>query len=1201
MNSPVRSWSPGDPSMLWLHAQRGGDSAATGRWHLLALDSLDGHEPALVAAGYNVIGQVLDVSGLTVPERDELGGLLSLPSSERNSGGHGARESDLLQRVPRCTAPGFDLDDGIRRYVVRGPDGAELAAHEVTTADAQAHALDGARRLQAEEAKHGITLRLAWSGGPARAGLHCDRGPADPAARHPLLLRALHERTKVICRAAGVPTSDDLKPQAMTALADTLRAEGWPLRPRRGGRQAAGHRAEAIARYAENKSLVIEVVSGVTPERAGELLDRVRRAVPPVWCDLVPLNRTSEKRGSIFRPLGAHHKTWHPVTAPTARKTLVDPASPPPSPITLAMVAPFLRAAEARQRDEQERPHRARACRGPASPAAVAEARERRTPGAAQGGRDLIYRDALPVELAALIDVYAETHGPAFVGCGARHDAGLGVSGVLGREGIAADLVGDLGYLLALAGGMSEHDATARAADLERAARGVLDGRPAGGLGIVRDAMGDDAANDLADLALRLAGAEGRELLRALPGLRALDPGATGRRDVIEAFAWAREHDPETHDWLKDALAGSGVWRDLERRAKKVRAEQRDRAGGDGVDDVRYFEADGSTFARRETAEGTKVIKLANFTARIAADIERDDGSGETARMFVIEVEAGAREIPPFRVLASQFAAMNWVPEHAGAEAIIEPTGGARELLRHAIQIRSAPIPRRRVYAHLGWREVDAGWVYLHAGGAIGAAGPVAGVDVSLDGTLARYVLPTPPDGQRLIDAIRASLRMLDVAPLAVTLPVWAAVWRAPLGEAHLSVFVDGRTGLGKSCVCALGQQHYGAGMHFHALPGSWESTANALEGIAFAAKDAVLVVDDFVPRGSQVDRHRLHATADRLFRAQGNGAGRQRMRDNLSLRAERPPRGIVVSTGEELPAGASCQARMLVATIRKGDIDLAKLTAAQADADAGLYAEAMAAYLRWLAPQVDAIRSTLRAEVAAMRGEFARDDVHGRTPDAAADLFAGVRQFARFAREAGALTSREADELIERTHAALLALVGAQAAGQREADPLNRFIDLLGAALAGGRAHLVGPGGAIPGGSSPVPNVTALGWRRMGEGTDAYAWAPRGEQVGWIEGDDAYLLPSAAIATVRRAAEATGETWATSERRLGEMLADRGMLRSRRKGRNTSYLPSRLAGDRANVYHLPAAMLGLTGGDGPEPEACHEPEPAAPETGAGR
>ena len=117
-----------------------------------------------------------------------------------------------------------------------------------------------------------------------------------------------------------------------------------------------------------------------------------------------------------------------------------------------------------------------------------------------------------------------------------------------------------------------------------------------------------------------------------------------------------------------------------------------------------------------------------------------------------------------------------------------------------------------------------------------------------------------------------------------MSFPLLAAVVRAPLGDVDFSVFLTGQTGTFKSTLAGLCQQHFGAAMDPHHLPANFASTANALEILAFSAKDALLVVDDFVPVGA--DRA-LHLVAERLFRGIGNHQGRGRMNgDHRTLRS---------------------------------------------------------------------------------------------------------------------------------------------------------------------------------------------------------------------------------------------------------------------------------------------------------------------------
>ncbi len=133
--------------------------------------------------------------------------------------------------------------------------------------------------------------------------------------------------------------------------------------------------------------------------------------------------------------------------------------------------------------------------------------------------------------------------------------------------------------------------------------------------------------------------------------------------------------------------------------------------------------------------------------------------------------------------------------------------------------------------------------------------------------TLARCALPHPPAGAALAYAVRASLQLLEVAPDPVTLPLAAAIWRAPLGAAPFSLHLVGPTGVRTTALAALAQQHYGAELDAGALPAGWESTANALETLAFLAKNLLLVIDDFAPHGGSGPVQRLHREADRVLR----------------------------------------------------------------------------------------------------------------------------------------------------------------------------------------------------------------------------------------------------------------------------------------------------------------------------------------------
>ena len=191
----------------------------------------------------------------------------------------------------------------------------------------------------------------------------------------------------------------------------------------------------------------------------------------------------------------------------------------------------------------------------------------------------------------------------------------------------------------------------------------------------------------------------------------------------------------------------------------------------------------------------------------------------------LLEIEATLRKRTyHFQVAAGQFTSMNWPMEHLGAGAALWPGFGTKDHARAAIQFLSGDPPERKVYAHLGWREIDSAWYYMHAGGAIGPVGPVMDVEVSLASDLSRFQLPEPPPAKDLVEAVRASLGLLKVAGDSVTVPLYCGLWRAALGQCATGLHLVGTTGGGKTELAALAQQHYGAEMGSRNLPGSWLS-----------------------------------------------------------------------------------------------------------------------------------------------------------------------------------------------------------------------------------------------------------------------------------------------------------------------------------------------------------------------------------------
>ncbi len=451
--------------------------------------------------------------------------------------------------------------------------------------------------------------------------------------------------------------------------------------------------------------------------------------------------------------------------------------------------------------------------------------------------------------------------------------------------------------------------------------------------------------------------------------------------------------------------------------------------------------------------------------------------------------------------------------------------------------------------------------MYLHADGGIGASGSIDGIDVQVEVSLARYILPNPPTGKDLIDALKKSMGFLDVAPRAITVPLYAAIWRAALAEGDLSIHLAGPTGQGKSAIAALAQQHFGATMEARYLPANWTGSANALEALTFTAKDALLVIDEFTPTDARHAQD-LQRAAERIFRAQANRTGRQRMRADTTLRPPKPPRGFIISTGEDSPKGQSLQARMLLIDVEPNAVDFEKLTICQKDALDASYAQALAAFVQWLAPHYTEIQAHLQDEIAELRQAAARSDQHRRTAGNTASLALGWRYFLIFAWKTGALSEAEAHDQWQRAWNTLLLLAGIQAQHQQEAEPTQRFLDLLQDAIASGRAYLQK---VVANGKSTYTS------QRIGSNDESEY---KGERIGWIDAAHVYLLPDVSYAMAKRLGTEAGNELTVTAPTLRKRLKEKGLIAEIESSRTTLVVRKQIDGERHRVLVIYTTAL---------------------------
>lgn len=551
--------------------------------------------------------------------------------------------------------------------------------------------------------------------------------------------------------------------------------------------------------------------------------------------------------------------------------------------------------------------------------------------------------------------------------------------------------------------------------------------------------------------------------------------------------------------------------------------------------------------------EWEETEELLNFSAYITAEITQDDGTGEGSKVFeIMGQRSDGRPMNPQRLYipSSEFMGMGWPAAKWGASAIVRSGNGKKDKAREGIQRLSAArgITERTVYQFTGWKHTDAGAVYLHAGGGLGAFGAVTGLEVDLtggNGRLNAYELPDPTGHgeEEKREAVRASLALLDLVGLdPVGVPVLGAAYRAVLGRANFALWLTGETGRNKTALLALIQAHYGRRWTAEHLPDGWNSSANALEKAAFTVKDALFLIDDFKPSGAQADVSKMHGAAARILAAAADGAGRGTLTVNRQSRAGLYPRGLLISSGETLPRGHSNRARAVIVDVTRPLIgkDAAKSEAFYDAADKageGVYVLALASFVQAIAGNYDALKvggETHKAHVRQWAKVFT--GAHGRTGPALAELSYGWACFLSFAVSLEAITEAHAVTLWGRVVSALAYTSEGQAEHLHSEDPVTRALSLTASLLAQGRVYLED---LKTGGPPADPQVGLMcGWQlhRYGE-EEKLTVRPNAVKVGYYSkagGDEwAHFDPEALHEQLQRSASGQG----------GASLPDKGTL----------------------------------------------------------
>lgn len=367
-------------------------------------------------------------------------------------------------------------------------------------------------------------------------------------------------------------------------------------------------------------------------------------------------------------------------------------------------------------------------------------------------------------------------------------------------------------------------------------------------------------------------------------------------------------------------------------------------------------------FARRKfeaSGQEKDPTPITNFTASVICEEYVDNGMGERERCVRLRGSLMTGQVlPEITVPTKDWTGIKtWLHRGWGFRPVVY--GDDRQVLQ-CISLCGQEAPERVQYTHTGWTTgADGKPMFLTPHGPRGyQISPGAfeeGARVATPAKLEGYKIPEACTDLEARQAYKWIERFLDCGKLEATAPLMSAMFLAPLASflnLDFALFLTGHTGTHKSSLVAAAMSVWGSRWSKDTMPCSFNDTANALEGMAFHAKDLPLPIDNYVPNV----RGGAQETLKRISHSFGDHSGRGRMNRNAELVAARPFRAFCILTGEDLPygAGAGATNRYYIIQMQRETLKLMDLEMVQEAGWQGKMAPAMTHYLSYLGKKME-------------------------------------------------------------------------------------------------------------------------------------------------------------------------------------------------------------------------------------------------------
>lgn len=232
-------------------------------------------------------------------------------------------------------------------------------------------------------------------------------------------------------------------------------------------------------------------------------------------------------------------------------------------------------------------------------------------------------------------------------------------------------------------------------------------------------------------------------------------------------------------------------------------------------------------------------------------------------------------------------------------------------------------------YTHTGFIEDNGNKYFLYQDGNIGIE-----KNTQIKTDLTDYNIQQYSFTEKEFDlktALETEYSLLTLADNEIMIPLIATVFLSPMFSIlqNAGIFMNyvlmvvGKTGTYKSTISALMLSHFG-NFEVDTLPLSFRATFAGIEKVAFAAKDVLLVIDDYKPEALETAQEK---TMEAILGLWGDRNQRIKMNSTGGLHRKYAPRGLAIVTGERLPHFSQSRlARAITIYTKEGSINFYKL-----------------------------------------------------------------------------------------------------------------------------------------------------------------------------------------------------------------------------------------------------------------------------------